>query len=149
VLRLKHLRPGGVLCFVFFEGAIALGILMTLAELVSSWIIVLLPLTVAVAVKFNDVVAGAIAVPRAAIPRTGLPGHALSEATVGSPRGWADPPVPEEEPANPSGRGTIYGSPVHEAQDEVAERGSAVGPQPDRAGSPEQRARQSGASRYE
>jgi hypothetical protein len=58
VLRLKHLTPGGVLCFVFLEGAMALGALLALAELVSWWGVIVLPLTVAVMVKLNDVIAG-------------------------------------------------------------------------------------------
>jgi hypothetical protein len=58
VLRLKHLTPGGLLCFVFLEGAMALGALLALAELVSWWGVIVLPLTVAVMVKLNDVIAG-------------------------------------------------------------------------------------------
>jgi len=45
---------------VFFEGALALGVLMALTELVSWWVVPVLPLTVAVMVKLNDVVAGAV-----------------------------------------------------------------------------------------
>jgi hypothetical protein len=58
LLRLKHITPGGLLCFVFLEGAAALGILLALAELVSWWGVVVLPLTVALMVKLNDVIAG-------------------------------------------------------------------------------------------
>jgi hypothetical protein len=58
VLRLKHITPGGLLCFVFLEGAMALGALLALAELVSWWGVIVLPLTVAVMVKLNDVIAG-------------------------------------------------------------------------------------------
>jgi hypothetical protein len=58
LLRLRHITPGGLLCFVFLEGAIALGALLALAELVSWWGVIVLPLTVAVMVKLNDVIAG-------------------------------------------------------------------------------------------
>jgi hypothetical protein len=58
LLRLKHITPGGVLCFVFLEGALALGALLALAELVSWWGVIVLPLTVALMVKLNDVIAG-------------------------------------------------------------------------------------------
>jgi hypothetical protein len=58
LLRLKHITPGGLLCFVFLEGAVALGVLLALAELVSWWGVIVLPLTVAVMVKLNDVIAG-------------------------------------------------------------------------------------------
>jgi hypothetical protein len=63
MLRLRHLSPGGLLCFVFLEGAIALGILLALAELVSWWGVLVLPVAVAVMVKFNDLVAGWLAPP--------------------------------------------------------------------------------------
>ena len=61
LLRLHRLRPGPVLCFVFLEGAIALGILLALANLASWWTVLALPAAVAVMVKLNDVVAGATA----------------------------------------------------------------------------------------
>lgn len=64
MLRLKHITPGGLLCFVFLEGAAALGILLALAELVSWWGVIVLPLTVALMVKLNDVIAGML--PRSA-----------------------------------------------------------------------------------
>ena len=60
VLRLRHLAPSGFLCFIFLEGAVALGILLALAELVSWWGVLVLPLAVAAMVKLNDVVAGAL-----------------------------------------------------------------------------------------
>jgi hypothetical protein len=65
VLGLRHLRPGGVLCFLFFEGSIALGFLVTLAELASWLAVVVIPVTVAAMVKINDVVAGALPADRA------------------------------------------------------------------------------------
>jgi hypothetical protein len=65
LLRLKHITPGGLLCFVFLEGAVALGILLALAELVSWWGVIVLPLTVALMVKLNDVIAGLL--PRAVV----------------------------------------------------------------------------------
>lgn len=60
VLRLKFLTPSGFLCFVFFEGAVALGILLALAELVSWWGVIVLPVTVAIMVKLNDLIAGSL-----------------------------------------------------------------------------------------
>ena len=62
-LRLKSLAPSGFLCFAFLEGSVALGILLALAELVSWWGVLVLPATVAVMVKLNDVVAGAVSQP--------------------------------------------------------------------------------------
>lgn len=63
MLGLRHVTPSGFLCFVFLEGAVALGILLALAELVSWWGVLVLPITVAVMVKLNDVVAGALTKP--------------------------------------------------------------------------------------
>jgi hypothetical protein len=65
VLGLRHLAPSGLLCFVFLEGTIALGVLLALAELVSWWGVLVLPATVAMMVKLNDVIAGIVAVPAA------------------------------------------------------------------------------------
>jgi hypothetical protein len=57
VLRLGHLNPGGVQCFVLFEGMIAVGFLLALAELVPWWGVLALPAVVAAMVKINDVIA--------------------------------------------------------------------------------------------
>jgi hypothetical protein len=58
LLRLHYLHPGGLACFLLFEGTIGLGLLLALAELVDWPVVVLLPAGVAVMVKFNDVLAG-------------------------------------------------------------------------------------------
>lgn len=68
MLRLRHLSPSGFLCFVYLEGAVALGILLALAELVSWWGVLVLPITVAAMVKLNDVVAGTLT--RPVVPAT-------------------------------------------------------------------------------
>jgi hypothetical protein len=97
LLRLRHLAPSGFLCFIFLEGAIALGILLALAELVSWWGVLVLPATVAGMVKLNDVVAGTLVRPAppvrsaAAARRPGpvpaeAPGCLLGEATTRLPR---------------------------------------------------------------
>lgn len=78
-LRLKHLTPNGFLCFAYLEGSIALGILLALAELVSWWGVLVLPATVAIMVKLNDAVAGAVS--RTAVPA----GRLMSSASTG----WA------------------------------------------------------------
>jgi hypothetical protein len=82
LLRLRHLAPSGFLCFVFLEGAAALGILLALAELVSWWGVLVLPATVAAMVKLNDLIAGMLARPAAAAPRTG---PAAAATAAGSP----------------------------------------------------------------
>lgn len=68
VLGLGHVDPGGILCFVFFEGAVILGFLLALAELISWWGVLILPATVAVMVKVNDLVAAAVARSAARVP---------------------------------------------------------------------------------
>lgn len=60
ILRLKHLRPGGVICFLLFEGAIGLAALLALAGMVSWWGLIVLPIAVATMVKLNDIVAGSL-----------------------------------------------------------------------------------------
>jgi hypothetical protein len=60
MLRLRYLAPSGFLCFVFLEGAVALGFLLALAELVSWWGVLVLPIAVALMVKLNDAVTGAL-----------------------------------------------------------------------------------------
>jgi hypothetical protein len=87
-LRLQHLTPSGLLCFVFLEGAIALGILLALAELVSWWGVIVLPLMVAVMVKLNDVIAGFLSRPPA-------PAHPVAaRAPVAGQQSPYPPPYP-------------------------------------------------------
>jgi hypothetical protein len=69
VLGLRHVDPGGLLCFCFFEGAIILALLLTLAELVSWWAVLVLPVSVALMVKLNDEVAAAVARSAAQVPQ--------------------------------------------------------------------------------
>lgn len=68
VLGLRFVNPGGVLCFVFFEGTIALAALLALAELVTWWAVLVLPATVAVMVKLNDLVAARVVRSAALVP---------------------------------------------------------------------------------
>lgn len=59
VLRLKTINPGPVWSFLFFEVAIAVGIVLALLSLVSWWGVLVLPVAIAVMVKLNDIVATA------------------------------------------------------------------------------------------
>ncbi|WP_347404675.1 hypothetical protein [Solwaraspora sp. WMMD1047] len=68
VLGLSHLDPGGLLCFAFFEGTLILAFLLALAELISWWGLLILPASVAVMVKVNDLVAAAVARSAARVP---------------------------------------------------------------------------------
>lgn len=60
-LRLRHLRPSGAQCFLFFEAMIAVGGLLALAELVPWWGVFALPTVVAAMVKINDLIAATTA----------------------------------------------------------------------------------------
>ena len=83
MLGLQYLAPSGFLCFVFLEGAVALGILLALAELVSWWGVLVPPVTVAVMVKLNDVVAGALTRASAAAGASRINGRTLSVEGAG------------------------------------------------------------------
>lgn len=102
VLRLRHLAPSGLLCFVFLEGAVVLGILLALAELVSWWGVVVLPVTVALMVKFNDLVAGAFTPPPATGTATSVRASVLRPAAMGQPAFPSD--------GNGSSAGPAFGS---------------------------------------
>lgn len=58
LLRLRYTRPNGWLRALFFEGSVAVAVVLVLAEAASVWTIVVLPFVVAVVVKANDVLAG-------------------------------------------------------------------------------------------
>jgi hypothetical protein len=91
MLRLRHVRPSGMLCFLFFEGTIALGVLLALAELVSWWTVPVLPVAVAGTVKLNDLVAGALV--------RGGPQVEVNPAGAGlAGRRPVAPPVPSRRP---------------------------------------------------
>jgi hypothetical protein len=162
LLRLQHLSPSGFLCFVFLEGAVALGFLLALAELVSWWGVLVLPITVALMVKLNDVLAGSMTrtpVTRPAAP----PSRPLRPA---APPAASGPQVPSAPRAsefamddlslsrartvdlrNPDGRGVVPSIADVDAS-------ALNGPPTSRTWTDdldlrEQRARQSAARRYE
>ena len=60
VLRLRHLQLPTWLRATLAEGSFVLGILLAMAEVASAWVIIVLPLTVAVMVKFHDLLQGAL-----------------------------------------------------------------------------------------
>ncbi|WP_433282880.1 hypothetical protein [Micromonospora sp. CA-244673] len=119
VLGLRFVNPGGVLCFLFFEGAVALAVLLALAELVTWWAVLVLPAAVAAMVKLNDLVAeivirGAAQVPeqerdrfrrqmepvvgRASVPST-------ARALPGGVTLAGDPTLRAAHPADPQSKG--------------------------------------------
>jgi len=90
VLRLKHLRLGGFVCGLLFEGVMAAAVLLSLAELVTWWSVLILPVTVAAVVKINDLVAGAFT-------RTDITMRFTTRRRPGSSaRGTASVPTPRK-----------------------------------------------------
>lgn len=77
VLGLQYVRPSNLMCFLFFEGTVALAVLLSLAELTGWWAVAVLPASVAVMVKLNDVIAGATT-------RTGAPATRAERAATRS-----------------------------------------------------------------
>lgn len=63
LLRLRHIRPSAWQRAVLGEGALALAVLLVLADVASAWTLLVLPLAVAVVVKAHDVLAGLLAGP--------------------------------------------------------------------------------------
>ncbi|CAN5278021.1 hypothetical protein BH24ACT10_BH24ACT10_14210 [soil metagenome] len=64
LLRLQHVHPNSWQRAVLFEGALAVGVLLALAELASIWTVVVLPLAVAGVVKAHDLLQGLLDPPR-------------------------------------------------------------------------------------
>ncbi len=172
MLGLQYLAPGGFLCFVFLEGAVALGVLLALAELVSWWGVLVLPVMVAAMVKLNDVVAGSLIRPapaarttpavtvRTAPPRSpGAETVRLSAATIEHAN--EVPALPNEVPAlRPAALRHAMTDPVPGARVEdrwpapAMDASALNGPPVTRQWSEDlddhqQRARQSAARRYE
>ncbi|WP_233600932.1 MULTISPECIES: hypothetical protein [Micromonospora] len=114
VLGLRFVNPGGVLCFLFFEGAVALAVLLALAELVSWWAVLVLPAVVAAMVKLNDVVAELVIRTAAQVPEQErdrfrqqmepVVGRARVPSAVRALPGGASAPVTASWPAGPGDR---------------------------------------------
>ena len=67
LLRIRHLKPRPWVMFLLVEAPILGAVLLALAEIVNWWAVLVVPATVAVWLKFSDVIAGeTYARPRAA-----------------------------------------------------------------------------------
>lgn len=60
LLRLHHLRPSSWQRALFVEGSLLLAGVLVLADLASAWLLLAAPLAVAAAVKFHDLLLGAL-----------------------------------------------------------------------------------------
>jgi hypothetical protein len=148
VLGLQYLTPSGFLCFVFLEGTVALGVLLALAELVSWWGVLVLPVTVALMVKLNDVIAGTVIHPAGVVPvgPATAPRMPVRQRTGGRPEAVVRPammeaPAPVAPPSLPDLReiGALNTPPFTRPW---APRVEEVDPT-------QQRARQTASRRYE
>ena len=63
LLRLRHIHPNAWQRALLGEGALALAVLLVLADLATAWILIVLPIAVAVVVKAHDLLAGALETP--------------------------------------------------------------------------------------
>lgn len=97
VLRLRHLQPSSLWCFLYFEGAVALGVLLALAEVVSWWAVLALPVAVAAMVKLNDLLTGVQAAAGWRPPKKRRANQRPAQQGAG-------PAVPESVPAPRDGR---------------------------------------------
>lgn len=61
LLRLRHIEPKAWHRAMFVEGSILVSGLLVMADLASAWVLVAIPVGVAAAVKFHDVVTGVLA----------------------------------------------------------------------------------------
>jgi hypothetical protein len=58
LLRLRHVHPNAWQRAVLGEGALAIAVLLVLADLATAWTLLVLPVAVALVVKAHDVLAG-------------------------------------------------------------------------------------------
>jgi hypothetical protein len=58
VLRLRYVRPNSWQRALLGEGAFAVGVILALADLATAWLIIVLPIAVAVVVKGHDLLSG-------------------------------------------------------------------------------------------
>ncbi|MCW2572189.1 MAG: Collagen alpha-5(VI) chain [Frankiales bacterium] len=69
LLRLRHIHPNAWQRALLGEGALALALLLVLADLATAWALLVLPLAVAAVVKAHDLLAGRLETERtSAVP---------------------------------------------------------------------------------
>ena len=92
LLRVRHLTVRPTTLFLLFEGSITLALLLYLADVVDGWGVLAIPVVVAIMVKLNDSVAGALIRP-------------LALAQLRTPRPAEEPAVgrsPVPRPSHPT-----------------------------------------------
>ncbi len=120
MLRLKHIRPGPWWCFLFLEGSLAFAGVLVLADWISPWGLLVLPLGVAIAVKLNDAVTGALP-PSGPAKATRARSTSTTDSTSGSTTATTTQ-ASDEQPASPDEDGTSGpADPAHDAVPSEAE----------------------------
>jgi hypothetical protein len=71
LLRLQHIHPNAWQRALLGEGALALALLLVLADLATAWALLVLPLAVAAVVKAHDLLAGRLESERTSAPPPG------------------------------------------------------------------------------
>lgn len=94
VLGLKHLPWAPWQRALLLDGPLVIAVLLVLADLASAWVLLVLPLAVALVIKANDVLAGRLQAARhPPLPPTGAPSGARTAgaAAPGQAAGAQDP----------------------------------------------------------
>jgi hypothetical protein len=103
LLRLRHTNLNGYLGLVLFEGTVAIAALLACAEAMTPWGVVVVPMAVAVMVKYHDVILGVLARPAAAAQlRRPRPRVAIGRSSVprpSRPTTWIDVDALRHAPA--------------------------------------------------
>lgn len=113
LLRLRHIEPNMWQRALLGEGAIAVAVLLVLADLASAWTLLALPVAVAVVVKAHDVLAGtlqrqsAAAASRPAPARAAAAQSAASFSGAGRRRSAGTSPLQTPTAPDPEGTGAV------------------------------------------
>jgi hypothetical protein len=144
LLGVRHLQVSPVVAFVLFEGSVAAGVLLALADIVNVWGIVAVPVAVAIMVKVHDRVARALVQPLAVVQmsatrplrdrpnigRSAVPGPARLTSEIARDDAVASPDAqPDLSDCDP-GDGTAVGIARVTSRGRAAVPGAATRPTP-------------------
>jgi hypothetical protein len=107
LLRLRHVRPNSWQRAAFFEGSLAVAAVLVLADLASAWLLIALPVAVALVVKAHDVFVGWLRPDRASSTTSEAMFGGMSKPAddiVAYIKGDPEPDAPVEPEPAPSGR---------------------------------------------
>jgi hypothetical protein len=131
LLRLHHLRPGPTATFLLFEGSIMLAVVLSFAEVLAWWSVIVVPVAIGVMVKLNDVIAGVLRRPEAIAQLQRAPmvdGVAIGRSQGPSPAHLTTWISPDDAVADPRTRLESVPRPAATASHEVFRGIAAVPP---------------------